>query len=245
MQETTWDIKAPDGARIYGVKSSPEESVNSAIFMVHGLTSNLDDYVLKVGADFFAQQYDVYRFNLCDWQEGARNLKDCTLQDHADDLRRVVESFAKGYEKVFLIGHSYGGLVIMYANLPEITAASLWEPAYDASDWIDPSQVCTFEGEEYNILMGQETALFNKEHSKQLALLDVQACIKLASNFNTPLQVVHGAEGILIDMERSYHNDCQVHNRYDVIPNAGHCFTDGSTADVLLEKTHAWFDKFK
>ena len=91
--ETKWTIETPDGHTLYGVKNSAPNNATSAVFIVHGLTSTMNDYAYKRAADFLCGKHDVYRFNLYAGEPGGRRLLDCTLQTHADDLNLVLAHF--------------------------------------------------------------------------------------------------------------------------------------------------------
>ena len=214
--------------------------------MVHGMTRDMNDYVIKYGADFFARDYDVYRFNLYGGQDGARDILECTLADHADDINAVLTHFAGSYDKAFVIGHSYGGPSVMLANPKNITAVSLWEPTFDLKKWQDEYKNVFHEKDDSFVVGAGVYTLIGKPLYASARKLDDAACSKLAKEFTCPVQVVLGGESVLANMPHSYHSFNRHKGSHQVvIPNAGHCFTEGKTADILLEKTQAWFATFK
>lgn len=238
--ETNWTIPTSDGHKIYGVKNaSSEKQAKQAIFIVHGLTGHINEYALKRAAEYFSPEYDVYRFSLYVGEEGARSLVDCTIQTHADDLNAVLDAFADSYEKVFLIGHSYGGATVMMANPEKITSVSLWDPSFNLNDI---QQEFIPIGDHY-IYGSGVSSLLGKDMYEEAGRLDGDACVKLAQDFKHPVQVVHAANGWYIKRGDSYHS-FNKNSRYDVVEGTVHCFYEGNTCDDLLQKTESWFKQF-
>ncbi len=242
--EKKWDIGTPDSHRIHGVRNSSGEDVRSAVFIVHGLTGNMYEYTLKRAADFLSQKHDVYRFNLYDGEPGARRLLDCTLQTHADDLNTVLDHFSASYEKIFLIGHSYGGPTIMIARSRRVTAVSLWDPSFDLKSLSSKFANIYDEKDEFVIINWGVATLIGKKMYREKENFDNDACCELARVYEHPVQVVHAGKGVLKDNPVSYHSFGNPLNISDVVAEAGHCFYEGSSCDELLEKTSGWFDRF-
>lgn len=245
MTETKWTLPTPDGKTIYGVKNSSREGANAAIFMAHGLTSTMYDYAFKRAADYFSQHgYDVYRCNFYDGQEGSRLLVDCTLRTHADDFSTVINAFRSSYEKVFVIGHSYGGPTIMLANPANVTAASLWDPSFDLAkankDFSGMTK--TFHG--FLRLDWGTTILLNAKFEEYEDTFDEAECIRLSKAFQAPIQVVFASEGYYVKQPYNYHSFGHPQNRSDTVEGTQHCFHEGTTCDSLLAKTHDWFKQF-
>ncbi len=249
MTETTWTLPTPDGKTIYGVTNSSGAGATAAIFMVHGFTGNMYQYPFKRAADFLsAKGYDVYRFNLYDGRKGGRNLIDCTLLTHAEDLNTIMAKFGPGYTQNFVIGHSYGGPTIMLANPQNITAASLWDPSYNITQMNKdlPDSITKIGG--HLILNVGISYVLSSSMEEHAGTLDEPACIKLAEAFNAPVQVVLAGDGYYVKQSHSYHSHGKpenlAKNRQDVVPGTTHCFHEADTCEVLLAKTHAFFQQF-
>ena len=242
--EIKWTIPTPDGHTIYGVKNSSCEGTKVAIVMVHGLTSSMNDYAFKRAADFFANQYDVYRFNLYAGEAGGRMLVDCTIQTHADDLNAVLLYFGDAYEKIFLIGHSYGGTTIMLAQPERVTAASLWDPSFDLQAMQAAFAQQYVQREHFYIVNWGVSYLMGKSMYDEGLQLDLDACIKLAEEFGHPVQVVTAADGFYAKDKLSYHSFGHSLNRREIVAGTVHCFYEGDSCEELLEKTAKWFAEF-
>lgn len=244
VTETCWSITAPDGATIYGVLNQGKTPSKRAIFMVHGLTGHMYEYQFKYTADKLAQDYDVYRFNLYDWNTNARKLQDCTVAVHAADLTTVLAQFAGAYDQVFVVGHSYGGPTVATANPASITAASLWDPTFDATGLQQEFVQDIITDDRFYTLQGECTYLIGQAMYEEAGRLGQAACQQLAENFNAPVQVVHASEGVYVQRPDSYHTYCSHQTDYVVIDGTEHCFYENDSADRLVQETKRWFDQF-
>lgn len=244
MTETRWSIPASDGAMIYGCLNQGAEESDRVIVIVHGLTGDLTEYLHKTAALFFARHgYDVLRFNLYGEGEGARRLRDCTLQTHAGDLRAVLEQKAKTYRDVFLAGHSYGGPTVMLANPERIRAASLWDPSFDLPRlW---SLLPATQENGYWIEGRGVEKLLNPAMMAEVPSYDRERCLALASAARFPVQVIH-AEHCIYNApdEISWHSAGHAENERHLVAGADHCFHDGDTVNMLLAHSLRWFDRF-
>lgn len=242
--EKNWILEARDGTNIYGVLNSSDKNTKKAIFLVHGLNRDMHEYAFKRAADYFSENYDVYRFNLYDGREKGRALIDCTLQTHADDLDDVLNHYAGGYESVFLIGHSYGGPTVILANPRNITAVSLWDPSFDLKGVQSDFSKTYIEKEDcYSVNWGT-SYLIGKEMYYCANKLDKDACIKLAQEFQHPVQVIHAGNGYYVNKDVSYHSYGNSQNIREVVSGTVHFFYEGNSCDELLQKTRNWFSKF-
>jgi alpha-beta hydrolase superfamily lysophospholipase len=242
--ETKWTIATQDGHTIYGVKNSSSDKATSAVFIVHGLTGNMHEYALKRAADYLSAQHDVYRLNLYDGEAGGRLLVDCTVQTHADDLNTVLAQFGGAYEKIFLIGHSYGGPTIMLARPAKITAVSLWDPSFDLRNIQSVFSAQYLEKDGYYVANWGTSYLIGKAMYEEAGRLDAEACSQLARDFGHPVQVIHAGDGFFINRPLSYHSFGNKLNRREVVAGTVHCFHEGNTCDELLAKTGEWFSQF-
>src|SRR3989344_1297461 len=112
-------IKTSDGKYIYGVLRLPNSGTllreRPLIIFVHGLTGHKNEHIFFNSARFFANRdWPSFRFDLYGDEKYSRHLQNCTLDTHAKDLDQVIDYFKnRGVKKVFVVGHSYGGLTIL------------------------------------------------------------------------------------------------------------------------------------
>ena len=249
--EQRWALKTDDGFVIHGLKNVSDQAAppaRRAIFICHGLTGHMYEYAIKCAADHFQNDFDVYRFNFYDGEEGARSLIDCTIQTHADDLNRVLDKFGGGYDQIYLIGHSYGGPTIMLANPDHIMAVSLWDPSYDLRQIQQEFSERYIEHLDYYVVNWGTSYLISKDMYNEAGQLDQNACADLAQKFNAPVQVIHAGNGLYCTQPQSYHSYGKAENialnQRHIVPGTEHCFYEGDSCKELLSKTEQWFKGF-
>jgi dienelactone hydrolase len=251
MNESSWSIRTDDGATIYGLSNNAEtaradqhSARKRAVVIVHGLGGDVNEYLHKTAAHFFARHgYDVFRVSLYGEEDGARRLRDCTLQTQAADLRAVIQQKTAGYDDVFATGHSYGGPTVMLANAENLRAVSLWDPSFDLPRlWslLPARQENGFwiEGRGVEILLGhammEEVAYYDRAH-----------CLAIAAAAHFPVQVIH-AEHCVYNApdEISWHSAGHAENERHLVMGADHCFVNADTAQDVLAHSLNWFKRF-
>lgn len=99
------------------------------IIFVHWLTSSQDEEMFIEGEKFFnAKWFSTLRFNLYwDWWD-ERKLNEVSLQDNIDDVNSALQFWNElWYKSIFLVWHSYGWIVNLFANLWNVTWLLMWD----------------------------------------------------------------------------------------------------------------------
>lgn len=126
-------IKIPleNKKHIYGILRGSLS--NPLVIFVHGFTGHKDEHQFFNGARFFEKNnFSSFRFDLYNWHKDARKLEDCTLSLHGQDLDTVVEYFKdKGVKKIFVIGHSFGGVSVLLSKKRSFDALVFWDSSAD------------------------------------------------------------------------------------------------------------------
>lgn len=243
MRESQFKVPTPDGKVIYGTLNRPVKETGRLIIMVHGLTSNRSTHPFPMAVESFIKAgYTVARYDQYNAGNKGRSILDCTTATFCKDLTTVIKHFKKPKEKIFLVGHSWGGLQIMRVN-PAITAASLWDPSYALNECRIPSK--TLEPIEKNrVLMhwGNAYAIGTKLN-KELWELSRKECDTLARQAKFPIQVIQAGKDILAGLGCSYHNCAKTKTDFQVL-KATHCFEELPEVPKLLTHTINWFNKF-
>ena len=99
------------------------------IIFVHWLTSDQNEEMFVQWEKIFnANWYSTIRFNLYWDLPGERRLDEICLQDNIDDVNGVIDFCkSKWYNKIFLVGHSYGWIANLYANHDGISWILMWD----------------------------------------------------------------------------------------------------------------------
>ncbi len=244
--EQKFKVDTLDGFKIHGRLNTSAENQDKAIFIVHGMFGGVYEYSHKSAADYFEKDYDVYRFNFYSANQGARKLTNCTLAMHVSDLEKVFKEFADKYKEIYVIGHSYGGAVIMLAKMPENTkCVSLWDPSFALDSFGEWEEATAFGGQKFYLSPLSMHTLINEQMYKDLKSIKRDYCLELAENFKLPVQVVHGTRDLFGRYDESYSSRGHPDNIREYIENAKHNFANADHCKQLLEKTSNWFKKYK
>lgn len=243
MYEESWSIDTPDDKKIYGVTNRvSSEPSDKVIVMVHGNYCSKGHHPFPSATLAFLEKgYDVIRFDQYSGEENGRNIIDCTLQTHTDDLLEVLKEKVANYSSVFLIGHSYGGPVIMLGN-PNVNAVSLWDPSWNMADKSWAKGLRDDYGDRYVIRWGG-AYMFGKNMEEMDYQYTPEKCRELSQESQFPIQVIHAGKGILYDYGESWHETCPHETDHLLLERTGHMFEELETLPILFEKTVNWFEK--
>jgi len=242
-----WTLNTPDNKTIYGVTdyAYQDKQSDKVLVIVHGLTGHMNEYHIKGSANFFRNKgYDVIRFNLYAGENG-RKLRDTTLQVYASDLNIILHNKIKGYGKIFIAGHSYGGPSIMIAQPQMATALSLWDPAFDLPSAINNGNFEIKKQDDFYIWdQNMEVILGSAFIEERKNRYDIDECLSLSESLaDIPIQVIAAEEGYGQD-ELSWHSAGNTLNERHIIKNADHCFWRGHVFQEVLDQSFEWFEKF-
>lgn len=242
-REKDFTLLTADGMQIYGrVNYAGDKPSPKAVVTSHGLTGYMNEYIHLMARDYFNERgYDVIRFNYYSSEKDARILKDCTLQTHAVDLNTVTNHFSPQYEKIFIAGHSYGGLTILLAN-PKANAVSFWDASFVPEFWKTEASYVP-ELDCYKIGWGSEK-LAGKAMYQEAENLKENDSISMARALKCPAQVLLAGENNENTNRTLLFDSLKDPKDFYDVPGADHCFNKGKTVYDLLEKTHAWFERF-
>ena len=116
VMEKPYSIALDKTHKAYGKFAGTKDK--PLVIVVHGLPCTINEGIYERACEYFQQAgYATYRFGLYDWHKDARQLIDCTLTTHAKDLDTVVVHFRrKGFKKIYVAGHSFGGPTILLST---------------------------------------------------------------------------------------------------------------------------------
>jgi pimeloyl-ACP methyl ester carboxylesterase len=244
MAESRFALDTPDGFRIYGILNRAAAPAEKLLVIAHGVTGFPGEWLHQSAARYFAARgYDVVRFAFYSGEDNARKLLNCTLQTHAADLGLVLAGKRAGYKKVFVAGHSYGGMTTLLAN-PDVNAVTMW----DSTLW--PYK----EFWERETRFDEESGLYFFDYGFAVAVspemvaegsaYDFDRVAALAQQMKAPVQMIGASDGIRTDGQKRVFACFPGRKDFALIPGSGHEFTEGETVFALLEKTYDWFERF-
>lgn len=200
-----------------------------------------DDLYVRASTWFVKKGHASFRFNLYGPQKNARQLMECSLTTHADDLDTVVRFFRKkGVKKIFIVGHSFGGPVILASKKQDFDSVALWDPSYDLSfsrlgrGVRPPLYIKEIDG--YALQCG--TNFIISKH--MLREVEQYPWRTVSKEFSPPLKVFIAGAGIL-HKAKAYAKKAHSERDFAIIKNASHDFDEPGTRTRLFEETCRWF----
>lgn len=243
VRDETFALSTPDGFKIYGLYNKSPNPNGKLLIIAHGLTGHTREYLHQMAARHFTGAgYDVVRMEFYGDEPGARRLYEANLKLHVQDLKQVLAHFRGDYKKVFIAGHSYGGMTSMLLN-PEVDAISMWDSSlYPYKEWWAWSTRYAPEHNCYLMYTGTES-IISAQMVEEGSSWDWDKTSAAARAMKAPVQLMIAG----LHVERP--GQMKLFNEFpepkDVRTfQAGHDFFENDTVFDLLQQTQAWFDRF-
>jgi dienelactone hydrolase len=232
----------------YAIHGRFTGSLKQPLFIVvHGLPCSMNETLYEIATQWFSEHgYATFRFNLYDWRKGSRQLVDSTPKTHAADLDAIVCYFRKrGVKKIFVAGHSFGGLTILLSKQQNFDAAVLWDPSYESSfvkkKYGAPGGRFVKAVNGYVMKWGMNV-IIGKKMAREVDELQWN---RLTPDFHVPLKIIVAGKGVLRKGANRYFKDANEPKSLDIIKGATHYFDDElGMREELYRLTKTWFDRF-
>jgi len=228
-------IKTPDKHTIYGTLTTSKNQSLILIIFVHGLTGFKNEHQFFNGAKFFAAHgFNVFRFDLYSGEKGGRWLRDTSISIHTKDLDAVVKSFKKKFKKIFVIGHSLGGLTILNSDLANVDGVVLWDSS--TNNWPKFKNFFKFKKNLKGFLMnwGMEYVIGKKMYDE---LMLISAPKELIAKINKPIKIIVAGNGGLKKAGAEYFRYAKPPKEFAIIAGAGHTFDEEGVEEKLFQST--------
>ncbi len=211
---------------------------NPLLIFVHGFTGYKDQHIFFNGSRFFEKKgISTCRFDLYNGEKDARKLEDCTLSLHGQDLDTVVEYFRKkGVKKIFVAGHSFGGVTVLLSKKKDFDAAVLWDSTGDKDVLLDAKYIKEldryyFQEGAYGFTISKKMYEENNKKLKPTELIQVM---------HIPLKVIVADAGILVEEGKELFQNANDPKDFAIIPKATHNFNEDGTEEILFQETYSW-----
>lgn len=239
--ERNLNINTPDGHVIYGTLKLPKENADKLVIFVHGFTGFRNEHLFFNGAKFFAQKgVATFRFDLYSDEKGGRTFTDCDTQTHVDDLQSVYDYFKTEYKKVYLVGHSWGGVVVLQLKL-NVSGIILWEPSHSSFDFKEDEYKFNEALDAYLLNWGNVYVVGKKLHDETINIIPAA---KLISGINSPIKIISAGNSNLLEGGKDYYKLAQEPKAFTIVDGASHCFDEEGAEEELFAETFDWIDKF-
>jgi len=222
------------------------------VILAHGFSGDQEEWgrFTKTALEFNEAGFDVVTF---DFSGSGKNPREpITLSKQVQDLKDVHEWVkSKGYERISVLGLSFGGLTTLAANLLNIRATIFWAPAFYFKRAI----------KKFHVIMGFLQSKFsNKPHMMQSANnepimikydflkegrnLDVESAL---ANYSTPSIIIQGDKDEKMpydwNFEAFQYMPQDENHKFVKIEGAGHDFKDANL-DQFIENSINWLKKY-
>lgn len=210
------------------------------VIFVHGLTGDPNEHQFYNGARYLETQgFSSFRYYVYD----SRPLIKATLKTHAADFDKVVAYFRRRTnQKVFAVGHSYGGATILIAPNKDLDGAVLWDPSYKSRKMALLKSMSTYEPK-----LNAYRLRWYVDYLLGKPMVDVDAAVRwdeLGKDVTFPLKVITAGKGAL-KASKKYAANARGKSAAEVVPGATHCFEEEGTAEKLFAVTMKWLKEAK
>lgn len=244
-------IKTTDRKYIYGVLRIPRNSLRlngkPLVVFVHGLTGHKNEHHFFNGARFFEKRgWPTFRFDLYGDEKRSRHLQNCTLETHAKDLDTVIDYFInKGAKKIFVAGHSYGGLTILMSKQQKYNAVALWDASYNPFTFFKDMKrisIKKFAGyiEDWGIQF-----IIGEAMMREARKLTARKCDNIIRAISVPVKIIVAGKGVLVKVGQKYFKAANKPKEFKIIKSTTHVFDEDGAEEKLFQETYSWFSKFK
>ena len=212
------------------------------IIFVHWLTSSQDEEIFVQWEKFFnAKWFSTLRFNLYwDWPK-ERKLNEVCLQDNIDDVNCALKFWNElWYKSIFLVWHSYGWIVNLFANLSSVTWLLMWDSSIGWEQLLS-DVYCDEKWEHYIDWWDGYRHYIGKKLFKDFQISSERFLEKIFE-INIPVKIIW-AEFWLAETAKRYYEYANQPKELCIITWADHRFLDWWMKELLSESL-IWMNNF-
>lgn len=244
MKEEKQSIPINNKLNIYGILNIPERPINQTIIIfVHGLAASMNSHFFFNGSRYLnSKNYTTFRFDFYSSKSDARKLGNCSVQDHIDDLNKVIEYFSEIYSKIFLIGHSLGGPICINSRHDKVTSMCLWDPALmPEGKSRDPQRFYYEKRLDKYLFRTDMDIVLSKDLVEQTNLVNTS----ILSKINVPTKIISAGKFPAKEVWNLVFDSIKEETKeFYIIENSNHTFDFLGNEEELFEQTYGWLSKF-
>lgn len=236
--EQTLTIKARDGLDIDGILYGNSDKL---IIIGHGLADSArTTYVIRHSVNLLLEQgFSIFTISFYSKDKDRSLTGKVTVKRHAEDMQDVYNHFKEKFNKIFLVGYSFGGLALARANIKSL-AQALWDPTFHAD---------VFRKEEgpVNYINGKPTVEFsnriitiNNDMVEDAENITFDIASKYSKQITTPTILINSSQ--FFNWNKHYHDyitNCEI-KTVDCL----HDFAKLGATEELVKHTVDFFKKF-
>ncbi|MBI2084781.1 MAG: alpha/beta fold hydrolase [Candidatus Aenigmarchaeota archaeon] len=241
------------GENVSGVLHIPKEETDKAVIIAHGFTGyKREVQIVNCARSLAKEGFATLRFDFRGSGSSDGLFRDMTISGEVSDLEKAIEFMKKkGYNKIGLIGHSLGGLVVILVNKKYISTIVLWAPSISIKKLITMllgRKIKTIEKQGYAPISWDGKAIefiVGKTFWEEVKNKFPDVTEHLLS-LKIPKTVIYGSK----DMENNLKTGVDMRkllypsNNLKIIKNADHTFSKYEYEKPLIDYTIKWFKKW-
>ena len=229
------ELKTDDNHVIYGTLDLNNNK--TLLIFVHGFTGSQNEHHYFNAVQFFTKQnFDTFRFDFYSKNKNGRSLSDCSLTDHSNDLNLIINNFKDKYDKLIVIGHSLGGLVILKSDLSNVSKIILWDPTTPFKDLKHKNATYDSDLDKY-LVKGKMDFYVGKKLFDEWMSSDFDI---LLPKINIPCKIIFAGNNNKFELWEPYLDKINVEHEFVTVESATHCFIEEGTEQKLFEETLKW-----
>ncbi|MBA2369409.1 MAG: alpha/beta fold hydrolase [Candidatus Protochlamydia sp.] len=256
VEERESVIISNHGEKIFGVLHRPLQTGKApAVVICSGFAGNkCGKYRLFVNLakELAKNGIAVFRFDYRCSGDSEGDFKDITIDSKLSDallcIKHLENDARIDKDRLGLLGRSLGGAIAVLAasHSQSIKSLALWAPVFTSEPWkklwdnvkSNPALLITKD-----ILKNLPANVPNLVFIEQFFKMDIEQ--RLESIKKIPLLHVHGEQDLVVKIEhaRAYKKARELaeNNRFIVLPNSDHDFSDESEQRIAIDETCGWF----
>jgi dienelactone hydrolase len=215
------------------------------VLLAHGLGGWMHDVLMFNASRYLSEhRFASLRIDFYGWDKKQRDIQDCYVKTFAEDIDTSVSYIKRqGAKWIGAVGHSYGGLGIIYSNKQAFDAAVLWDPTH--TDGYDkPASKNNLE-KDFIYIKNIDSYITGKGYGDVLSRKVFEdyapGSTAKAKNFNIDTLVINADfSEEMKKYGKNYANSIDAHTKHIVIPGSTHPFVENGAMEKLFEETLSW-----
>lgn len=237
-------IKTTNKHYIYGTLAKSKKPSKKLIIFVHGFCGNQNEHIFFNGAKYFTGKgYDTFRFNLYSGEKGARKFRDIKISLHGKDTSTVIKYFSKDYEKIYVVGHSYGGTTLLFTDTKHVNTFVFWDASW--IEWKDEDKDFPYRKDlDAHVLDWGIEYIVGKPFIEELK--SFPDCGGLISKIKIPVKFITAGRKGKGNTKAGKKYFALANEPKDLvdIPTAEHNFNTFAEEERLFKETQDWMKRF-
>ncbi|KKP87286.1 MAG: hypothetical protein UR89_C0003G0016 [Candidatus Roizmanbacteria bacterium GW2011_GWA2_35_8] len=231
-------FKNSKGDKLVGILSDPSGKItNPIIILCHGFNSSKNSSTnLALVQELNKNQVSSFRFDIFAHGESGGDFENITVSEAVDDILQAINLLKKlGYQKIGLVGSSFGGLA-------SFIAASLSGDLYLLAVKCPVSSYLEFRNYANPMMIDEwKKRGFTYRENKKLNFSfyeDVSKSVAydIAKKIKIPTLIVHGGVDSQVPVSQSIKISKLIPNCHlEIVPGADHLFKEGNSRQIMIK----------